>query len=449
MISSARRHLHLLLVPLLVQGRPLPWVRMANTYVVSAFLRDAEVSIVMAVPEAHVEAYQCHFFSSARRSSTSPLVLRHIERNNLPFLHYASAIGVCAWREGLAPTSVSIAREGDQPGATRVSVQPPAFGQRKPLAVCTSVVHTDGFAPMLVEWLEMQKAIGTTKVFAYAFNPGPLTRPILRHYESSGFLQTLEWLIPRTILKNQTQRCLLPYFHRSIARSAYKSPPCTYHQDNYNIHWWGQSLALNDCVRRARDRFDWVAIIDMDETIVPQSAPTLRAVVEQIGKHAAQVCFDGWTPCYPRDSGSHRMLWPTARGARETQVKCVVDPLAEGIVYAHGFSGGASTVLAPLSAGFRLHDRTHDIHNQDTTAVQLARRLAARFRGNPTLLPSTGCNSPAMQPHPYQRWAGMFDQAVNASYAALASSGALQYWLIPSMLNLYGGAREPWVEWKP
>jgi Glycosyltransferase family 92 len=441
--------LRLLLLPALSCSHPLPWVHMANVYVVSAFLRDNEVSIVMAVQEANLGTYACHLWSGDGAASTSPLAVRHVERNILPFLHYASAIGVCNSKAGAETASVSITFAGETPGADRVAVQPPAvLGERKPLAVCTSVIHTDGFAPTAVEWFEAQRAIGATKVFAYAFNPGPLIRPILRHYERSGFLQAFEWLIPRSILQNQTQRCLLPYYHRSIARGAYDSPPCTYHQDNYNTGMWGHSLALNDCVRRARDRFDWVAIIDMDEILVPQAAPTLHAVVEQFGKHASQVCFDGWAPCYTRDTGGPRLLWPTARGAAETQVKCVVNPLAAGIVYPHGILSGGSSVRVPLTAGFRLHDRTHDIHARDTVAVQLAHRLAGRFQGSTARLLDARCGAALMQPHPYEQWAQALDRAVNASYAELETSGALQLWREPPMLNLYGGAREPWEPWK-
>lgn len=45
-----------------------------------------------------------------------------------------------------------------------------------------------------------------------------------------GFFQLLEWIIPASILKDQSQPCALPWFHASTARQRFGAPPCTYHQ---------------------------------------------------------------------------------------------------------------------------------------------------------------------------------------------------------------------------
>ncbi|WIA21281.1 hypothetical protein OEZ85_000514 [Tetradesmus obliquus] len=129
-----------------------------------------------------------------------------------------------------------------------------------------------------MEWAEMQRLLGVALVTLYAFNPGPLMQPLLEWHQAQGFFQLLEWIIPASILKDQRQPCALPWFHASTARQRFGAPPCTYHQDNYQIGWWGQTLAVQDCTYRAMAAgHRWVAVMDLDEFVLPMtpSAPVL------------------------------------------------------------------------------------------------------------------------------------------------------------------------------
>lgn len=124
----------------------------------------------------------------------------------------------------------------------------------------------------------MQRLLGVAQVALYAFNPGPLLQPLLEWYQAQGFFQLLEWIIPASILKDQSQPCALPWFHASTARQRFGAPPCTYHQDNYQIGWWGQTLAVQDCTYRAMAAgHRWVAVMDLDEFVLPMTpgAPVL------------------------------------------------------------------------------------------------------------------------------------------------------------------------------
>lgn len=106
-----------------------------------------------------------------------------------------------------------------------------------PIAVCTPPLHTDAYAATLLEWAEFVRLMGASKVMIYAFNPGPLIKPLLDYYETTGYFDIQEWIIPSSILQAPKQQCKLPFFHPSNSRQRYDSPNCTFHQDNYNIAW--------------------------------------------------------------------------------------------------------------------------------------------------------------------------------------------------------------------
>lgn len=105
------------------------------------------------------------------------------------------------------------------------------------IAVCTPPLHTDAYAATLVEWAEYARLMGASQVLTYAFNPGPLIKPIIDYYQDTDFFLVHEWIIPSSILQDPGQQCKLPFFHSSHNRPLYGSPICTYHQDNYNIAW--------------------------------------------------------------------------------------------------------------------------------------------------------------------------------------------------------------------
>ncbi|WIA41580.1 hypothetical protein OEZ86_008944 [Tetradesmus obliquus] len=129
-----------------------------------------------------------------------------------------------------------------------------------------------------MEWAEMQRLLGVAQVTLYAFNPAPLLQPLLEWYQAQGFFQLLEWIIPASILKDQSQPCALPWFHASTARQRFGAPPCTYHQDNYQIGWWGQTLAVQDCTYRAMAAgHRWVAVMDLDEFLQQRVAAAVTA----------------------------------------------------------------------------------------------------------------------------------------------------------------------------
>lgn len=269
-------------------------------YLVSAFLdtrglqkgKRLQVAIIIAVDkQAHKQDWYCLFeiCSPAANGSShqhfhSRLKVPYMVANNEAFFAYQAATGTCSIPEGLgtaqlikqqtssqtptaqqqqlyvtivdgamavatssnstAGAAPSFAGGVDSRAWVRLETIPPLQSAavftnttEGSIAMCTPPIHTDAYAATLFEWAEFARLMGASKVLLYAFNPGPLIKPLIDHYQATGFFAVHEWIIPSSILQDPKQPCKLPFFHPSSSRTQYDSPGCTYHQDNYNIAW--------------------------------------------------------------------------------------------------------------------------------------------------------------------------------------------------------------------
>ncbi|WIA43763.1 hypothetical protein OEZ86_010186 [Tetradesmus obliquus] len=461
-------------------SQPLPWRALhhlnktshqdqANTsssqapaYLVSAFLdtrpimhsQRAKIAVIMALNmRIEYSGWKCllRLDSSTASSQVLDLALAHTSYNNEFHFMYQASTGFCelpqALQDTLLPNS-SLGATRTQPKATLtlikasdarsfkdaswihrphiwvpVEVIPVLTPQQYlsgegSIAVCTPPVHTDGYAATLLGWQAFHKVMGVQQVFMYSFNPGPLIKPLMEFYAAQGFAQIQEWIVPFSSLNNKQQECLLPFFHASEARSQFDSPPCTYHQDNYALAHWGQGLAIQDCVYRAMAASHrWVAVLDLDEYILPQAAQDWHTMMQQLvssskGVAAAEYSFDGVMMCsgclaqqqqqqqpanttssptcqLRRTVGFHHITWPStvlpASGMSLDAPKVIVDPLAVGQVSAHlidelsphSLSTGSVTVQRQVAV--KMHDRVHDIHLGNTT---FAARMLPLLKNN-------------------------------------------------------------------
>jgi hypothetical protein len=158
------------------------------------------------------------------------------------------------------------------------------------ISVCTQPLRDDAYAATLTEWVEFHRNMGVDKVFLYLFNPGPYISQLIKYYVAQGTVEVLDWVMHKSILRDAHQRCILPFFVNTTGRVLYanESIPCSYHQDIYGIPWWGQELALQDCLYRTMGRYRWVAMVDIDEWITPRLPSLLTwpsLLAKQTGAH--------------------------------------------------------------------------------------------------------------------------------------------------------------------
>jgi hypothetical protein len=157
----------------------------------------------------------------------------------------------------------------------------------------------------------------------------------------------------------------------------------------------------------------WVAILDLDEYIVPKTSVDWQAMLQQLvssnnGKATAEYAFAGVKMCsgclqqqqplQQQNStppaacqmapkiGFHHIIWPsTLLTGKPDYPKAIVDPLAVGQAAVHSMaqqsphSLSSGKVSVPEHMAVKLHDRVHDIHKSNTT---FAARMLPLLKAN-------------------------------------------------------------------
>lgn len=122
------------------------------------------------------------------------------------------------------------------------------------IGICTSAMyHPYNRTQELLEFIELNKILGVTKFTFYNESISSDVNCILQHYISEGTVQVLPW-----------NTSMLESFK------------------NEKIYNYGQAMALNDCLYRNMNDFQYLLFIDLDEIIVPHSHDTLLQMLDHI-----------------------------------------------------------------------------------------------------------------------------------------------------------------------
>lgn len=100
----------------------------------------------------------------------------------------------------------------------------------------------------LVEFVELHRILGVSRVTLYNDTIGPEANCALRYYERKGLVNVLPW----HKLEMVSQR---------------------------EIRTEGLFAALNDCLYRSMYEFDYVALLDLDEFIIPRHEDSILDLV--------------------------------------------------------------------------------------------------------------------------------------------------------------------------
>ncbi|KAK7503346.1 hypothetical protein BaRGS_00005267, partial [Batillaria attramentaria] len=128
----------------------------------------------------------------------------------------------------------------------------PPDGRNK-FAACVRPAYGDVDPVRLVEWMEMAKLVGVDVVQVSYHIVSKRTLDVLLYYESTGFV----------ILAPVTPAVRKGYPPRGFSRPRWS------HKEDVEA-WMDGWVTLNDCVHRL-SRYDFVAILDFDELLVPSS----------------------------------------------------------------------------------------------------------------------------------------------------------------------------------
>ncbi|XP_064164766.1 uncharacterized protein LOC135239758 [Anguilla rostrata] len=148
-----------------------------------------------------------------------------------------------------------------------------------------------------VQSMEMYRLLGAGKVFVYKSDCGPLLRKVLDHYSAEGLLEVVPWEVDRYLrVSNSWKPSLGPG----------------------DLHYHGQIAALNDCLYRNMEASAYVALVDIDEVIVPRIHDTWGAMMAFLSsRHLGVESFSFEDAVFRTEvfgDGGRFDLWPRVPG---------------------------------------------------------------------------------------------------------------------------------------
>ncbi|XP_054165998.1 uncharacterized protein LOC128963508 [Oppia nitens] len=147
----------------------------------------------------------------------------------------------------------------------RVIYERPESGNKTLFGVCVRALYyyNIDFSVRLIEWLELQKILGANKVYLYAFTTNNYMDKVLNYYTNLKFI---EWRYT-THCGHQLNNIYLNEVYMS--KMGDKMLP-------------QETLELNDCFYRNMYKHTFLAVIDIDEVIVPLDAYDWPQMMDQI-----------------------------------------------------------------------------------------------------------------------------------------------------------------------
>lgn len=185
----------------------------------------------------------------------------------------------------LAPAAVSLVEAPCDRAANCLRVHfdrpsPPA--PRKDFAVCVKgldFLHED-LSVRLVEWIELLRLLGADKIFFYELQVHPNITKVLEYYEARGAVT----VTPITLPGGQPN---LPGLQHMYLKKK------TTNKRQMEL------IPYNDCLYRHMYEYRWLALLDIDEVIVPLEDADWSALMRRVEPLAAPL------PGKPRRSSYH------------------------------------------------------------------------------------------------------------------------------------------------
>ena len=266
------------------------------------FIRILLLSLKKTVP-----SLTC-LFKSASKQETFAVEASFYEHNESYQRRFAYFIASCVLPKSLdnIPCFVNISATLAERSESNAMVFPVrSIGDekgriQKKYGICIPPVHGEISVGKIIEFLELTQILGASHFTFYDLSMSESVRNVLNHYQDLGLVSVFPWNLPSYIGKN-------------------------------DLHYFGQPLAIWECLFRSMRHFDFVAFHDWDEFIVPLRHENITAMLEYIHKenHCGH-CFESVLLDPSTDqNGSHLITQRVFH--RTSQVtpfytKCIVDP---------------------------------------------------------------------------------------------------------------------------
>lgn len=366
----------------LADSRPDHWQRVRRTsdrfFVFSAYLdarRNRVVRIVAAARTRLTDRVVCRLFwkgTDSEYQAATVLASNKLIRENWN-LRYSAFFLLCPLPPSMAgetPLWVSVQRLNDRSLPRNVLVihrKDESAPDRRPyedreLAVCVKPIHYEyNKVLQFAEFIELNLALGVSHFVLYNHTVGPDVNCLLERYVSENLVTLLPWELPIVSQREIRTEALF--------------------------------AALNDCLYRTMYRFRWVAMIDLDEFIVPSGNISIPTMLKRLESRNPQ----GRAGAYSFRNAFFYLQWPDDPVASEDRLplvtlrktlrkshlhahrqrsKCILEPesvVEVGNHFVWEFLAGKTTVNVASSVAFLHHYRVCEFGGNDcvnTTSVR-------------------------------------------------------------------------------
>ncbi|KAH3804217.1 uncharacterized protein LOC127833647 [Dreissena polymorpha] len=150
-------------------------------------------------------------------------------------------------------TIFNLFSKGNNPAVSKLSKQQQLLPLNREImfAVCVPPIFGDIKTSSVIQFVEMQKVLEVDHIYIYSMNSTTKeVSHILKFYEMEKTLTVSTWDIPENVDKA--------------------------------IWYHGQILAVQDCLHRTKNKFHYVAFLDIDELIVPKFHKDFPQMIEEI-----------------------------------------------------------------------------------------------------------------------------------------------------------------------
>lgn len=193
--------------------------------------------------------------------------------------------------EDVVPRTVSLVREAcehasnslrihnDRPAAKVQVAETTGSVARQPLSFGVCVKGFDfpyvDLSERLIEWFELQRLLGASRIYAYMYDVHPSVQRVLDYYQRSGFLE----LRPLTMANGMPR--LRHYQHMLL-------------QKRRLIKRLNELIPYNDCFYRNMYRHDYLLNVDIDEVVMPVGAMRTWQEIFDTDQKITMPCANGF-----------------------------------------------------------------------------------------------------------------------------------------------------------
>jgi len=174
---------------------------------------------------------------------------------------------------GKAPESVGIVEHVCDTATTNLRViYNKADGEKKKFAVCVKGLDfpEDDLSVRLVEWIEMLNILGADKIYLYNLEVHPNVTKVLDYYTTKGLVDVSPISLPG-------YQPNLPYLQHM------------YLKKKLNNKRQNELIPYNDCLYKNMYRYEYIALLDIDEVIVPIKHKNWEDMMEEVIKTSLKV----------------------------------------------------------------------------------------------------------------------------------------------------------------